>query len=273
MLFPVQWFPWRLDGTRRQTPGCCRVLALGPRNRHLPLVPGNTGQVISRSCSQCCRTSLASTDGVSRRFGTRCAFHGLWTQRAEQVDRILASDTALRASRKCSGDLLRFLADKTFCGEAEHLKEYSVGLDALGKPATYDPRQDSGVRLQASRLRQKLDDYYRTEGSNDPPDSRTAPRRVLKSSGHPRGGRDHFWLHTLYVPLLARWSIPGPDCPPGGLTQLEKMARRCNRSGCCGRAGPGVHQHMVWSSEEHTVTLRRRYCWYFEIDAGTGCSP
>src|SRR5271154_3607325 len=84
----------------------------------------------------------------------------------EQVERILASDT-FRASEVLRR-LLRFLADKTFSGEAEHLKEYSVGLDALGKPATYDPRQDSGVRLQASRLRQKLDEYYRTEGTSDP---------------------------------------------------------------------------------------------------------
>jgi hypothetical protein len=63
--------------------------------------------------------------------------------------------------------LLRFLADKTFSGEANDLKEYSVGLDGVGKPSDYDPRHDSGVRLQASRLRQKLDEYYRAEGAND----------------------------------------------------------------------------------------------------------
>jgi hypothetical protein len=83
-----------------------------------------------------------------------------------QVDRLLASNTfhASDVLRR----LLRFLADKTFCGEAEDLKEYSVGLDALGKPPSYDPRQDAAVRLQASRLRQKLDDYYRNEGRRDP---------------------------------------------------------------------------------------------------------
>ena len=83
----------------------------------------------------------------------------------EQVDRILASNTfhASDVLRR----LLRFLADKTFAGAADELKEYSVGLDALGKPATYDPRQDAAVRLHASRLRQKLDDYYRNEGKAD----------------------------------------------------------------------------------------------------------
>jgi hypothetical protein len=83
----------------------------------------------------------------------------------EQIDRLLASNTfhASEVLRR----LLRFLADKTFSGEAEDLKEYSIGLDALGKPPTYDPRQDAAVRLQASRLRQKLEDYYRNEGKSD----------------------------------------------------------------------------------------------------------
>src|ERR1700733_13392341 len=55
----------------------------------------------------------------------------------DQIDRILASNTfhAADVLRR----LLRFLADKTFAGTADDLKEYSVGLDALGKPPTYDP--------------------------------------------------------------------------------------------------------------------------------------
>src|SRR5580658_5701908 len=84
----------------------------------------------------------------------------------EQINRLLGSNTfhASEVLRR----LLRFLADKTFSGEGEDLKEYSIGLDALGKPPTYDPRQDAAVRLQASRLRQKLEDYYRNEGKSDP---------------------------------------------------------------------------------------------------------
>src|SRR3984957_20116301 len=103
----------------------------------------------------------------------------------KQVDRILASNT-LHASDVLRR-LLRFLAEKTFSGEADDLKEYSVGLDALGKPATYDPRQDSGVRLQASRLRQKMGEYYSTEGSNDPL-MLAPPRGRFKILWHPREG-------------------------------------------------------------------------------------
>src|SRR5690348_8353880 len=84
---------------------------------------------------------------------------------AAEVERILESDTFRNS--EALRRLLRFLADKRLAGEADQLKEYSVGIDALGKPATYDPRHDSTVRIQVSRLRQKLAEYYRTEGKHD----------------------------------------------------------------------------------------------------------
>ncbi len=83
-----------------------------------------------------------------------------------QVERILQSETF--RSAEVLRHLLRFLADKSIEGEADQLKEYSIGLDALGKPPTYDPRHDAIVRIQVGRLRQKLADYYRTEGKEDP---------------------------------------------------------------------------------------------------------
>jgi hypothetical protein len=61
--------------------------------------------------------------------------------------------------------LLQYLADKTIAGEADRLKEYTIGLEAFGKPDSYDPRHDSIVRLQVGRLRQKLTTYYQTEAT------------------------------------------------------------------------------------------------------------
>lgn len=83
----------------------------------------------------------------------------------QQASRILGSET-FRASDALRR-LLKFLVNKTLSGEAEYLKEYTIGLDVLGKPASYDPGKDAVVRLQASRLRQKLNEYYRGEGIND----------------------------------------------------------------------------------------------------------
>lgn len=83
----------------------------------------------------------------------------------DQVERIVQS----RIFR--TSDVLRrlfaYLAEKSLAGEADALKEYSIGIDALGKPDTFDPRQESVVRMHTARLRQKLADYYRAEGLTD----------------------------------------------------------------------------------------------------------
>jgi hypothetical protein len=83
-----------------------------------------------------------------------------------QAERIIQS----RVFR--TSDVLRrlflYLAEKSLVGEADALKEYSIGIDALGKPESFDPRQESVVRMHTARLRQKLAEYYRTDGASDP---------------------------------------------------------------------------------------------------------
>jgi hypothetical protein len=82
------------------------------------------------------------------------------------VDRILQSDTFRNAPS--SRRLLKYLSDHSLAPDAEPSKEYSIGVDAFGKPADYDPRLDSTVRIQIGRLRQKLIEYYQSEGKDDP---------------------------------------------------------------------------------------------------------
>ncbi|MCX6625131.1 MAG: hypothetical protein NTY38_29540 [Acidobacteria bacterium] len=84
----------------------------------------------------------------------------------QQVERLLRSKS-LEGS-EVHRRLLEYLAEKSLAGETEHLKEYTIALDALGKPSTYDPRRDSIVRIQIGRLRQKLTEYYPAEGRADP---------------------------------------------------------------------------------------------------------
>lgn len=48
------------------------------------------------------------------------------------------------------------------------MKEYLVGVEVFNKLETFDPRIDSIVRVEARRLRSKLDRYYQTEGREDP---------------------------------------------------------------------------------------------------------
>jgi TolB-like protein len=47
------------------------------------------------------------------------------------------------------------------------LKEYTVAVEALGRPASFDPRADSIVRVLARKLREKLARYYEHDGRQD----------------------------------------------------------------------------------------------------------
>ncbi|MEP6836062.1 MAG: hypothetical protein ABJB74_21915 [Gemmatimonas sp.] len=81
------------------------------------------------------------------------------------LDRVLSSAAFRTAER--SSSILRFLVLQTLDGQAERLKEYTVGLEALGRGVAFDPRTDPIVRAEASRLRSRLERYYATDGSQD----------------------------------------------------------------------------------------------------------
>ena len=84
----------------------------------------------------------------------------------EQVQRLV--DSELFRASEIQRRLLKYLADKSLTGEADQLKEYTVGIEGIGKPEDYDPRRDSTVRFQTGKLRQKIAEYYTTAGHADP---------------------------------------------------------------------------------------------------------
>jgi hypothetical protein len=82
-----------------------------------------------------------------------------------QLQKILQAASFRNASML--QQLLQYLAGKTFSHGAEVLKEYTIGVEALGRPADFDPKADPIVRVQIHRLRQKLKDYYDSDGHRD----------------------------------------------------------------------------------------------------------
>jgi hypothetical protein len=60
------------------------------------------------------------------------------------------------------------LAEHTLNSPSEHLKEYQIATEVLGRPADFDPVSDGSVRVQIARLRIKLAEYYSSVGSHDP---------------------------------------------------------------------------------------------------------
>ena len=80
-----------------------------------------------------------------------------------ELDRVLASKGFQNAGRLSR--LLRYLTEKTLGGAADQLKEYSVGVEVFDRDASYDPRLDSIVRVEAGRLRSRLEEYYANGGA------------------------------------------------------------------------------------------------------------
>lgn len=83
----------------------------------------------------------------------------------EQLSKVLESQ-ALHGSESLRA-FLRFVVLKALDNQDVSLKEYTIATEVFGRHSNYDPRSDSVVRVQASRLRTKLHDYYNTEGKHD----------------------------------------------------------------------------------------------------------
>lgn len=82
-----------------------------------------------------------------------------------QLERILASKTFSRSPR--ISRFLTFVVDQTLAGQEDKLKEYLLGVEVFNRMDSFDPRIDSIVRVEARRLRYKLERYYETEGQTD----------------------------------------------------------------------------------------------------------
>src|SRR2546421_3141458 len=83
-----------------------------------------------------------------------------------ELQRILESpvfSTALRLSQ-----FLQFVVVRSIEGQAAAIKEYLIGVEVYNRAPSYDPKDDSIVRAEASRLRAKLREYYEADGKNDP---------------------------------------------------------------------------------------------------------
>jgi adenylate cyclase len=122
-----------------------------------------------------------------------------------QLERLLASEALATAARLRR--FLRFIVERTLDGEGQQLKEYAVGIEVFERDEQYDPRIDSIVRVEAGRLRARLQEYYSHSGIDD-----TVIVRI------PRGG---------YVPVFERRSpVSSPASNGSGAQPLVPSLRR-----------------------------------------------
>ena len=132
-----------------------------------------------------------------------------------QLERILASPGFANAGRLSR--FLRFVVERTLDGEGDQLKEYRLGTEVFDRPADYDPRLDSIVRVEARRLRSKLAEYYAGPGLGDPvligvdKGSYAARFTAAAASDTPSEAQRvtaDVVGHVLGRPTTARWPAP-----------------------------------------------------------------
>jgi hypothetical protein len=112
-----------------------------------------------------------------------------FTAEKSELESVLASGIFERAPSLAQ--LLTYVCQKHFEGPADEIKEYNIAVDALGRPVQFDPKRDSIVRVQFYRLRDRLADYYRREGSSHSlriviPQGQYVPKFVQRSTENPK---------------------------------------------------------------------------------------
>jgi adenylate cyclase len=156
---------------------------------------------------------VAGEVGGAQEFGRQPAPEAV----REQLERILASGQFV-ATNRLRG-FLRFVVEQTLAGRADRLKAYAIALEVLGRDANFDSQNDPVVRMEAGKLRRRLERYYLGAGRRD-------PIRIEIPKG-------------TYVPTFAfQQGVEGAEQAAGASAPLSR--RRLSRSVLLGLAGAVV---------------------------------
>ncbi|MEO8099102.1 MAG: hypothetical protein ABI811_15470 [Acidobacteriota bacterium] len=73
---------------------------------------------------------------------------------------------------------LRYVVEKTLAGDPDAIKEYTLGIEVFDRDPSFDPKMETIVRVEARRLRRKLQEYY------DGPRGQASIRIEMPSPGY-----------------------------------------------------------------------------------------
>lgn len=78
-------------------------------------------------------------------------------EKQSALEAVLASGIFARSAQL--RNFFRYVCEKEIAGQADEIREYTVGIEALGRPEGYSLAEDSAVRSRAHELRQRLDKF------------------------------------------------------------------------------------------------------------------
>ena len=184
-----------------------------------------------------------------------------------ELERVLASKGFQSAGRLSR--LLRHVTEKTLAGDADQLKEYTVGVEVFDRDTSYDPRLDAIVRVEAGRLRSRLDEYYANGGvaheirielprgayvarftRRTPPSTTPTPAAVPDVTVRPRRSRAVLSLVAggiaIVIGLLALWMWrPQPARPAVAVLPFSEYSNGSNAAGVAARLNDDVTSELA----------------------------
>jgi hypothetical protein len=149
-----------------------------------------------------------------------------FSRERRELEQVLSSGIFHRAPNLAL--LLTYVCSKYFEGTADQIKEYNIAVDALRRPADFDQKRDSIVRVEAHRLRKRLREYYEAQGAGrdvqiDIPPGQYAPQFHRKGSP-PALGEVNEALITEPEPPVGIVPLMAPAAPPTVKVSRVSMA-------------------------------------------------
>lgn len=84
----------------------------------------------------------------------------------DELTRVLTSAAFGGSSRKCA--FLSYVVTQALAGYGARTTAYDIAIHVFGRDERFDPQADPLVRIAARRVRDALDQYYLSNGRNDP---------------------------------------------------------------------------------------------------------
>lgn len=114
------------------------------------------------------------------------------------VDRIAASSQFRRSARL--RDFLVYVGRQSLKDGAADIHEQDIGAHVFGRPVNYDRSQDNIVRVNASELRKRIDQYFLTDGADE-----TIVMEIARGGYRP--------VFRRRSPVSALTPVPGHQAP------------------------------------------------------------
>ena len=181
---------------------------------------------------------------------------------ARELARLCASPVFLQSDRLKR--FIRYTVEMSRRGENDRLKESVIGTEVFDRAIGYNPKEDAIVRVEAHRLRQKLEQYYSTQ------DGQASKLRFVLPKGS-------YGILIQAPPVAVRAPDPSPDLVAAAVSIPESPPARVSSVFGIGMAALAVVAGSLFGAwyvssrtpeDKSTVTWKR-----LTLDNGFATDP